>query len=81
MEVLDILSEHPEWRVRSMIASKNKITEDLQMKLALDIEYFVRSSVVRNKKATLKVLEVLINDEDEEIRIIARDRINLGKHN
>jgi len=76
IEILNILSEHPDWRVRSMIASKNKITVDLQMKLVRDNEALVRSSIARNKKATLKILQMLINDENEEIREIVRIRID-----
>lgn len=76
IEVLFHLSSHPEWRVRSMIASKNKITEDLQMKLAMDEDVFVRNSVARNKKATEKVLKLLVDDEDEEIKKIVKDRLS-----
>ncbi|WP_442600727.1 hypothetical protein [Paenibacillus sp. KN14-4R] len=79
-EVMDILSEHPEWRVRCMIASKNKITEDLQMKFVNDIEVLVRRSIARHKKATLKILQIFINDEDEEIRAIAKSRIEEGRY-
>ncbi|MBD3922932.1 HEAT repeat domain-containing protein [Paenibacillus sp. PR3] len=75
LEVLRALCDHPEWRVRSIIASKNKISEDIQMILVKDNESLVRSSLARNKKATLKILQMLINDEDEEIREIVKKRI------
>ncbi|GIO51975.1 hypothetical protein [Paenibacillus cineris] len=63
-----------------MIASKNKITELMQKKLANDQEALVRGSIVRNKKVKLSVLELLINDDDEEIRSIAKERILMGEY-
>jgi hypothetical protein len=75
IEILDVLSDSCEWRVRHMIGSKNRITENLQMKLSNDKEVLVRRSIVSNKKTVLRVLQVLANDEDEEIRSLARDRI------
>ncbi|WP_435165804.1 hypothetical protein [Paenibacillus glycanilyticus] len=79
-EILGILTDHEEWRVRSMIASKNKITEEIQMKLALDHEALVRSSIARNKKVTLKILQMLRDDEDVEIREIVKQRISERKY-
>lgn len=74
-EILEELIENPEWRVRHMIASKNKISETIQKKLAIDKEVFVRSALVRNKKIRLNVLLMLLDDEDEEIRNKAKIRI------
>lgn len=79
-EILEELTDSQEWRVRHMIASKNKITELMQKKLANDQEALVRGSIVRNKKVKLSVLELLINDDDEEIRSIAKERILKGEY-
>jgi hypothetical protein len=75
VEVLKILADDHEWRVRSMVASKNKITEEIQLKLAKDLDPAVRQRVVNNKKATLAVLKILAIDEDEEIKDKALQRI------
>ncbi|AOZ90797.1 hypothetical protein [Paenibacillus crassostreae] len=80
-EILEELTNSDEWRVRHMIASKNKITETIQKKLAIDREVLVRSSIARNKKVKLSVLLLLINDEDEEIRNMAKERIFKGEYN
>jgi len=74
-EILEELSDSPEWRVRHMIASKNKIPESLQKKLAVDRDPLVRSALVRNRKIRLNALFILQEDEDEEIRAKARERI------
>ena len=75
IEILEELADSPEWRVRHMIASKNKIPESLQKKLATDKNPLVRSALVTNKKVRLGTLYILLNDEDEEIRFKARERI------
>ncbi|WP_301171053.1 hypothetical protein [Brevibacillus nitrificans] len=80
VEILSILANHPEERVRSMVASKNKLTEELQIKLASDPEFFVRKRIAYNKKATLKALEVLSKDKDDELRAYAMNRISEGRY-
>ncbi|CAH1232215.1 hypothetical protein PAECIP111891_06976 [Paenibacillus allorhizoplanae] len=67
-EVLEILAEDPSDRVRCMVASKNKLSERLQLKMALDSDSSVRMRIVMNKKATHSVLIILSEDTDEEIR-------------
>jgi hypothetical protein len=75
LEVLEILSDDPCWRVRHMVASKNKISEKIQLKLAKDCNPSVRQRIVFNKKATLAALQMLSLDEDEEIKDKAVKRI------
>ncbi|WNQ13373.1 hypothetical protein MJA45_10225 [Paenibacillus aurantius] len=75
LEILEILSDDSEWRVRHMVASKNKLSEKLQLKLASDKDPIIRSAVARNKKATLNVLQFLSADKDEEVKALAQKRI------
>ncbi|GED72860.1 hypothetical protein BRE01_65620 [Brevibacillus reuszeri] len=39
-----------------MVASKSKLPEELQPKLASDPKFFVRQRIAYNKKATFKAL-------------------------
>ncbi|WP_312118023.1 hypothetical protein [Brevibacillus reuszeri] len=80
IEILTILAAHPEESVRSMVASKNKLPEELQIKLAIDPEFFVRQRIVYNKKATFKALQILTKDKDEELREQALKRISEGRY-
>ncbi len=75
IEILDILSDDTDERVRFMVASKRKLPEYLQMKLAIDPESGVRHCIASNPKATKKVLEVLMDDEWSVIRELASERI------
>ncbi|TMP38170.1 HEAT repeat domain-containing protein [Pseudoalteromonas rubra] len=79
-EILELLADHSENRVRSMVASKNKLKEPLMLKLAVDTDEAVRMSIVRHKKATLKVLTLLLNDTWCEISDKASERIHNGSH-
>ncbi len=77
-ELLELLSEHSESRVRSMVASKNKLREPLLLKLATDEDDSVRMAVARHKKATLAVLEKFADDPWDEIVTLASERIESG---
>ncbi len=80
VEVLELLASDEDSNVRAMVASKNRLPEHLQLKLAKDSDGGVRKRVVYNKKATIKVLHVLEQDFDEEVRALAQHRIrNIGK--
>jgi hypothetical protein len=80
IEIMEILSDDEDESVRFNIASKNRLPEYLQLKLAKDSDSSVRQRIVYNKKATLKSIELLLNDEDEEIKEKARNRIAEGKY-
>ena len=73
--VLEILADDPCWRVRHMVASKNKLPEHIQLKLAKDDDSSVRQRVVYNKKVSLSALKILEQDIDEEIKKHALTRI------
>jgi hypothetical protein len=75
IEILDILSNDTDERVRSMVASKRKLPEYLQMKLAIDTDSGVRHRIASNPKATKKVLEMLLDDEWSVIRELTYERI------
>ncbi|TAA46752.1 HEAT repeat domain-containing protein [Corallincola spongiicola] len=77
-ELLELLSENGESRVRSMVASKNMLLEPLLLKLATDEDDSVRMAVARHKKATLAVLEKFANDPWEEIVALVSKRIKNG---
>lgn len=79
-ELLEILADHNEDRVRSMVASKNKLNEPLLLKLATDQVDSIRISVARHKKSTAAVLSKLTNDNWCEISILASNRIEDGSH-
>lgn len=79
-ELLESLTDHPDNRVRIMVARKNKLEEPLMLKLAVDTDEAVRMSIARHKKATLKVLTLLLNDIWSEISNKASERIHNGSH-
>ncbi|MCU7853427.1 MAG: HEAT repeat domain-containing protein [Candidatus Thiodiazotropha sp. (ex Monitilora ramsayi)] len=79
-ELLEFLADHSEDRVRSMVASKNKLKEPLLLKLASDSSESVRMSIARHKKATSAVLTQLTGDTWGEIAKLASERIENGSH-
>ncbi|MED1724465.1 hypothetical protein [Brevibacillus parabrevis] len=80
LPILEMLAKHPEERVRSMVASKNKLSPELQIQLAQDHECSVRRSIAYNKKAVLAALQLLAEEADEELKQHVRTRIAEGKH-
>ncbi len=79
-EILEILACHNEGRVRSMVASKNKLKEALLLKLTSDQDDAVSMNIARHKKATANVLSQLTNDSWNEISNLASERIKNGSH-
>jgi hypothetical protein len=75
LEVLGVLSDDPSWRVRHMVASKNKLSEELQIKLANDKNPSVRQRILRNKKAAVSALLILSKDKDLEIKEMALKKL------
>jgi len=73
--ILEILTGDADARVRSMVASKRKLPEQLQLQLAMDSSESVRASLVHNAKATQHTLQLLANDPVPRIREKARSRI------
>lgn len=79
VEIMEILANDVDERVRFNVATKNRLPEHLQLKLAKDSDCSVRKRIVYNKKATIQVLTLLLNDEDEDIRTLAKNRIDEGR--
>lgn len=75
LEIMEILSDDPSERVRGMIASKNRLPEHLQIKMAKDSHPSVRERIIYNKRTQAVVLQLLVHDEDESIREKARNRL------
>ncbi|WP_435170188.1 hypothetical protein [Paenibacillus glycanilyticus] len=80
VEIMEILADDVDERVRFNVATKNRLPEHLQLILAKDSDSSVRQRIVYNKKATFQALSVLLNDEDEEIRTLAKNRIDEGRY-
>jgi hypothetical protein len=59
IDILEILSEDTDWRVHSMVASKRKLPEYLQIKLATDTHSGVRRNIAFHPKATKKSLNAI----------------------
>ncbi|WP_209445738.1 hypothetical protein [Paenibacillus etheri] len=78
VEIMEILADDADERVRFIVATKNRLPESLQMKLAKDLDSSVRKRIVYNKKATFRVLTILLNDDDEDIRVVAKNRVDEG---
>jgi hypothetical protein len=75
IEILELLSDDEDKRVRNQVASRRKLPEYLQMKLASDTEEFVRIRIACNPKATKKVLEMLLHDSSSTVKGKATTRI------
>jgi len=80
IEIMEILADDADERVRFNVATKNRLPESLQMKLAKDLDSSIRKRIVYNKKATFRVLTILLNDDDEDIRVMAKNRVDEGRH-
>ena len=79
-ELLELLAEHKDDRVRSMVASKNKLKEPLLLKLSSDLNDSVRMSVARHKNSTAVILKQLISDSWADVASLASERIEMGNH-
>jgi hypothetical protein len=80
VEIMEILAGDADDRVRFNVATKNRLPEHIQLKLVKDSESSVRKRIVYNKKTTFQVLSILLNDEDEEVRTLAKNRIDEGRY-
>ena len=79
-EILELLADHGDDRVRSMVAMKNKLKEPLLLKLASDPSDSVRANIARHKRATLAVLNLLSVDVWAEVAKMASERIKNGSY-
>lgn len=80
VDILEILSTDADPKVRWMVASKNRLPQHLQLRLANDDDESVRHRIACNKKAIEAVLQVLAVDESELVRLKAIDRLRSANH-
>ena len=72
--VLEKLCDHNDDRVRLEVASKRRINEDIQMKLASDSVPEVRARLAYNRSVVPRVLQVLREDINELVRSACESR-------
>jgi len=75
VEILGLLVDDPDARVRDMVARKRKLPEHLQFRLAGDSDSGVRAALAANARVTAGVLETLLRDEEAFVREVATQRI------
>jgi hypothetical protein len=75
IEILDILSIDSHPHVRMVVATKRKLPEPLQLRLAHDCDSGVRYQLACNAKVTRNTLRILANDEELFIREKAQQRL------
>jgi hypothetical protein len=75
-EIVRILAQSSEWRVRSRISEKRNLPKDLFLVMAKDEDEGVRQHVARNKKTPLEVVESLKNDPAETVRRLVKMRLD-----
>ncbi len=78
VEILELLSRDEDERVRWFVASKRRLPERIQLRLAFIESESVQRRLVENAKATEAVLEALSRDRDPYIREKARERLEGG---
>ena len=74
-EILAVLANDADSHVRHMVASKNNLQAHLEVKFSKDPNESVRQVLVRKRKVSLEALQQLAQDENAEIRAIAREKI------
>ncbi len=77
IEILEILADDPDERVRWMVSMKGKLTKDLLLKMVDDPSYGVRANIARHRRSDEEVLLHLIDDEWNEISNTARKRLGM----
>ncbi len=76
LEILRLLADDPDPRVRAAVASKRTLTLDLFRKLAADADDAVRLRIVHNAATPRPVLESLTRDPYDLVS--ARAKVRLG---
>lgn len=75
MSVLDVLAQDPNAGVRCAVATKRKLSAELQRKLATDVDSSVRARVAYNPKCEFELLELLAQDSDSIVRDAAETQM------
>lgn len=75
IEILRVLAQDDDDRVRSMVAMKRKLPADLCEHLATDPNDAVRMSIARHKNTPTHVLELLTRDAWPEVAVAAAARL------
>jgi len=74
-EILEILSNDQDSKVRYMVSTRRSAGEKILEKLSDDTDESIRHSVACNPKVTKKILVKLLNDPWENIRISAENKL------
>ena len=75
VEILELLCSDQNVQVRCVVATKRKLSKELQLKLAQDSDESVRNRLVYNAKACKEALELLSNDTFEPTKSKAIERL------
>ncbi len=76
LSILRILADHPDWRVRTAVAAKRKLSEDLFELLSEDSSEIIRQTIAYNKKTPVRILQKLLSDPEEMVREAASRRMD-----
>ena len=76
LEILDILAKDGDSKVRSMVASKNKLTPKLLEQLSRDDHESVRQTVACHRKVSIPVLERLTKDPQIIVATVASEKLS-----
>jgi hypothetical protein len=75
LEILQILAEDPDERVRCVVAGKRKLTHELRTKLSRDSDPSVRERIAYNAKVELHLLHQLAADPEQFVRAAAKNAL------
>ena len=74
-QILTLLAHDLDPRVRSAVAMKNKLSDELFALLADDIDDTVRDRMAYNKNTPAKALRKLVDDSCERVAMHSRERL------
>ncbi len=80
LEILSILAADSDRDVRWVVATKRKLSKELQLQLAKDCDAGVRNRIAYNAKAYKEPLELLANDNFEPTKKKAIERLGSGEY-
>ena len=80
LEILSILATDSDRDVRWVVATKRKLSKELQLQLAKDCDEGVRNRIAYNAKAYKEPLELLANDNSESTKKKAIERLKSGEY-